>query len=79
MTSKQQKAIQAHVDAIPAILYADSNPEFLKTLEDIEITIRNQVVTHVIPRMGVFVSAQSAEVKRQCKDPSKYIGENMHN
>jgi hypothetical protein len=64
MTPEQQKSIRAHVDAISAILYADSNPESLKTLEDIEIAIRDKVATHVTPHMGVFLSAQSAEFKR---------------
>jgi|APDOM4702015248_1054824.scaffolds.fasta_scaffold253884_2 hypothetical protein len=64
MTPEQQTAIQAHVDAISAILYADSNPESLKTLEDIEIAIRDKVVTHVTPQMGVFLSAQSARAKK---------------
>jgi hypothetical protein len=37
MTPEQQQAIKKHADAIAAILYADCNPESLKTLEEIEI------------------------------------------
>lgn len=32
MIPDRQKFIQEHVDAIPAILYADSNPESIKTI-----------------------------------------------
>ncbi|MEG4977070.1 hypothetical protein [Microcoleus sp. K4-B3] len=36
MTPEQQQAIQTHVEAISAILYADCEPGSLKTLEDID-------------------------------------------
>ena len=39
MTPEQKQLIKSHADAIAEILYADCNPESLKTLEDIEITV----------------------------------------
>ena len=36
MTPEQQQAIKTHLDAISVILYDDSNPDSLQTLEDIE-------------------------------------------
>ena len=36
MTPEQKQAIKIYVEAISAILYADCDPESLKTLEDIE-------------------------------------------
>ena len=33
MTPEQQQAIKTHLDAISAILYDDSNPDSLQTLE----------------------------------------------
>ena len=58
MTPEQQQAIKTHLDAISAILYADSNPEAFQTLEDIELAVRDQVLTHVTPHIGFFLSAQ---------------------
>lgn len=65
MTPEQQQAIQTHVEAISAILYADCNPESLKTLEDIEIAVKNQVLTHVTPQIGIFLSTQRAGQKQE--------------
>jgi hypothetical protein len=65
MTPEQQKAIKKHTDAIAAILYADCNIESLKTLEDIEIKVKEQISTHVSPQIGIFLSTQLAEQKRE--------------
>ena len=58
MTPEQQQAIKTHLDAISAILYADSNPDSFQTLEDIELAVRDQVLTQVTPHIGFFLSAQ---------------------
>ena len=60
MTPEQQQVIKTHLDAISAILYADSNPDAFQTLEDIELAVRDQVLTHVTPHIGFFLSAQLA-------------------
>jgi hypothetical protein len=65
MTPEQQQAIKTHVDAISAILYADCDPESLKTLEDIEITVKDKVLTHVTPQIGIFLSTQLAGQKQE--------------
>ena len=65
MTSEQEQAIKKQTDAIAAILYADCNPESLKTLEEIEITVRDKILTHVTPQIGIFLSTQLAEQKRE--------------
>ena len=54
MTPEQRQAIKTHVEALSAILYADCNPESLQTLEDIELAVREQVLTHVTPHIGFF-------------------------
>ena len=63
MTPEQQQAIKKHADAIAEILYADCNPESLKTLEDIEITVKDKVLSHVTPQIGIFLSTQQVELK----------------
>jgi hypothetical protein len=65
MTPEQQQAIQTHVEAISAILYADCEPESLKTLEDIELAVKERVLTHVTPQMGIFLSTQLAGQKQE--------------
>ncbi len=65
MTPEQQQAIKKHADAIAEILYADCNSEELKTLEDIEIKVKEQILTHVSPEIGFFLSAQLVERKQE--------------
>lgn len=65
MTPEQQQAIQTHVEAISAILYADCEPESLKTLEDIELAVKERVLTHVTPQNGIFLSTQLAGQKQE--------------
>ena len=65
MTPEQQQAIKTHVEAISAILYADCDPESLKTLEDIEIAVKDKVLTHVTPQIGFFLSTQLAGQKQE--------------
>ena len=65
MTPEQQQAIQTYVEAMEAILYADCEPESLKTLEDIEFRVKDKVLTHVTPQSGNFLSSQRAGQKQE--------------
>jgi hypothetical protein len=65
MTPEQQQAIKKHADAIAEILYADCEPGSLKTLEDIEIAVKDQVLSHVTPEIGFFSFTQLAERKQE--------------
>jgi hypothetical protein len=56
MTPEQQQALNTHVQAIAEILYNDSDPKALQTLEGIEVTIRSQLQKHVSPELGAFLS-----------------------
>lgn len=56
MTPEQQQALNTHVQAIAEILYNDSDPKALQTLEGIEVTIRSQLQKHVSPEIGAFLS-----------------------
>lgn len=56
MTPAAQQELDRHVQAIAKLLYADANIRELKSLNDIEVTIRNQVQTHVTPQIGLFLS-----------------------
>lgn len=65
MTPEQEQAVKTHTEAIAAILYDDYNAESLKTLEDIEIAVKEQVLSHVTPQIGIFLSTQLAKQKQE--------------
>ena len=54
MTPEQEQALKVHLKAIAQILYDESDPEAMRTLEGIEVTVRQQIQTHVSPELGFF-------------------------
>jgi len=58
MTPEKQALLKTHLDAIANILYEESEPSSMQTLEDIELTVREKIQTHVSPELGVFLSAK---------------------
>lgn len=56
MTPEKAQALQDHINVIAAILYEETQPEQLTTLESLEKTVRQQVLEHVTPQIGVFLS-----------------------
>lgn len=63
MTPEQEKALKAHAEAIAEILYEESDPEAMKTLEGIELNVREQMQKHVSPKLGSFLSKKLQEPK----------------
>jgi len=61
MTPEKALALKAHAEAIAALLYEESDPEQLTTLAGIEKTVRDQVLEHVTPQIGIFLSARQQE------------------
>lgn len=68
MTPEQKTQLQPHLDAIAEILYADSDPMAMQTLEGIELTVREKIQAHVSPELGRFLSAQLAARKQAEND-----------
>jgi len=58
MNPEQEQALKAHLQAIAQILYDDSDPEAMQTLEGIEMTVRAKIQQHVSPELGVFLLKQ---------------------
>lgn len=58
MNFEETQSLQVHIEAISNILYQNTEPEKLKTLEDIEQVVRQQVLKHVSPEIGVFLFKQ---------------------
>lgn len=61
MNPEKEQALKTHLEAIAQILYEQSDPEAMKTLEGIELTVRQQIQTHVSPKLGRFLSEGSHE------------------
>jgi hypothetical protein len=55
MDSTRKTQIQAHAQAIAALLYKETDPEQVKTLAGIEQTVRGQILEHVSPEIGNFL------------------------
>ncbi len=64
MTPDQEQALKEHLQAIAKILYDDSDPATMQTLEGIEMTLRQQIQTHVSPELGNFLSKRLQEHKQ---------------
>lgn len=59
MTPEQEQALSEHIRAIAQILYEDTPQEELTTLAGIEQAVRKQMLSHVMPKVGIFLSKQS--------------------
>jgi hypothetical protein len=69
MTPEQEKALSEHVGAIAKILYEDTSPSELTTLEQIETTVRDKVLNYVSPQLGFFLSKKSQEQYQEKSEP----------
>ena len=56
MTPEQIELVKQHAKAIAEILYADTDPETLDSLEVIETVVRQKMQEHVSPEVGIFLS-----------------------
>jgi hypothetical protein len=55
MDANKKAQIQAHAQAIAALLYEETDPEQVKTLAGIEQAVRGHVLEHVSPEIGFFL------------------------
>ncbi len=58
MNPEKAQALKEHALAIAALLYEEADKEELTTLAGIEKTVRDQLLEHVTPHMGVFLSTR---------------------
>jgi len=58
---EKQAQIKAHARAIAALLYKETDPEKIQTLEGIEEAVRDHILEHVSPEIGGFLSKLVAE------------------
>ena len=74
MTPDKEEALKAHLKAIARILYDESDPQAMKTLEEIELTVRQQIQTHVSPELGFFYPNCHRNASREATNAEKYFG-----
>lgn len=69
MAPEEKERLQAAVKEIAAILYKNTSPSELETLEGIEKTVRAQMLEYVSPEIAFFLSNKlQAQIK---DDPGK--------
>ncbi|ASC69863.1 hypothetical protein XM38_049420 [Halomicronema hongdechloris C2206] len=59
MSPEDQAALAQHSREIAKILHRNSPPEAVDTLEGIETTVRQQMLEHVSPEVGIFLSKRA--------------------
>jgi hypothetical protein len=76
MNSEKAQLIQHHAEVIAALLYEDTSPEQVKTLESIEKTVREKVLEQVSPAIALFLLAQAQAKPKDDAERSKAASEN---
>ena len=56
MRPEDQERLNACIEEVAAILYADSDPSILTTLEEIETQVGRQLLERVGPQVASFLS-----------------------
>jgi hypothetical protein len=59
MTPEKEKALSEHIGEIAKILYEETSPSQLTSLENIETAVREKLMTYVGPQVGFFLSKKS--------------------
>lgn len=60
MDASKEARLKVLTEEIAALLYEESDPEAVKTLEGIETAVRGHLLEHVGPEIGNFLSAPAA-------------------
>lgn len=73
MTPEEKERLQVAVKEIAAILYKNTSPSELETLEAIEKTLRSQILEHVSPKIAFFLSNKLQAQIKDDPDKSKVV------
>jgi hypothetical protein len=69
MTPSEHEELEACLRRVSEILYNNSNGDNLESLEAIETTVRAQVLEHVSPKIGFFLSEKKRKQIEEEKGP----------
>ena len=61
MEASKLKEIKSHAKALAELLYEETDPAKITTLEGIEKTVRQHLLNYVDPEIGNFLSLKAAE------------------
>lgn len=59
MSPEEAQKLEASLQEIASILYNNTAPEDIKSLEGIEKTVREQMLEHISPKIALFLSEKS--------------------
>lgn len=79
MTPEEKVRLEACTREIAEILYRNAEAkdvEQLKTLEGIEIAVREQMLENVSPNVGIFLSKKAVGQKQEKREKSKAVSVN---
>jgi len=65
MTPSERLELEACINRASEILYNNVEEESLETLEDIEITVREQVLENVSPQITLFLLKEKQKRERE--------------
>lgn len=75
MTPEQTEAVKKHAQAIAEILYTDTDPKTLESLEAIEQVVRQKLLEHVSPQVGIFLSNRVPAPPKAESERSRVVSE----
>lgn len=65
MTPSERLELEACINRASEILYNNVEEESLETLEDIEITVREQVLENVSPQITLFLLKEKQKLEKE--------------
>lgn len=65
LSEREKEKLEEHLKAIAKILYQNTPSDKLKTFEQIETTLREQMQQEVVPEIAQFFFEKSAKLKQE--------------
>lgn len=69
LSQEDKEKLEEHIQGIARILYQNTTSDKLKTFEDIEVTLREEIQEQVSPEIAKFFLTKLAKLKSA--DPEK--------
>ncbi len=67
MTPSERLELKECLRRVSEILYNENEPESLETLENIEKTVREQVIENISPEIALFLSKRRLKLEKEEK------------
>ncbi len=73
MTPEEKERLEACVEEISSILYKNTPSDQIETLEGIEITVRQQTLAEISPKIALFFIEKQTRTKSSPKDRKRTL------